>query len=360
LKRTLKKQEMNVLGLMSGSSMDGLDIALCKFTSKEGKYSYEIKQAKTFQFDEKLGGELKNAFRFSALELLKLDRDLGLFFAESIETFLKTVDKADYPKIIANSGHTVYHQPEEGITVQIGDSTQIVAKNNIDVLADFRSLDVALGGHGAPLVPIGDKLLFAEYDVCINFGGICNLSYQKDDHRLAFDICPFNLALNYFAHRLGKSFDKGGEMARTGKVNEGLLQTLNDLPFYQKIGPKSLGREWIEDKFLPLFNSYWDTPPNYLRTLVEHLAIQIAQKLPGETGRCLLTGGGSWNTFFIERLSHYAKGWEIVIPEKELVDFKEATIFAFLAYLYSKGEKNVLHRVTGSSRSHTAGVLFKA
>ena len=350
---------MIVLGLMSGSSMDGVDLALCEFKLDADVYSYKVLEAETLHYPDNLYDQLKNAFRFSALDLRRLDKDLGIFFAKSIEQFLQKYPKVR-PELIANSGHTIFHQPEDGFTVQIGNSSQIVALNQISTLADFRSLDVSLGGNGAPLVPVGDRLLYPKYEACLNLGGISNISYEVADGRKAFDVSPFNLALNYFAEKVGKPFDKGGEIAKSGRINTDLLNSLNELPFYQKEGPKSLGREWIVDKFIPLFSSYWDTPPNYLRTLVEHLAIQLAASLPFEQGRCLVTGGGAWNEFFIERFRAHAKGWEIVRPEAEVVDFKEAIIFAFLAFLYKKNIINVLASVTGSKRSHIAGALYKA
>jgi len=246
-----------------------------------------------------------------------------------------------------------------GFTTQIGSGACIAAGTGVDTVCDFRSKDVALGGQGAPLVPLGDRLLFGEYTACLNLGGIANISFERDDQRVAYDICPVNMALNAIAQKLGLEYDPDGKNARSGSVDYDLLSRLNMLEFYRKPGPKSLGREWFETEFSPNLGQTAD-PVNILRTLCEHIAEVHAGELGkiSKHGKLLTTGGGALNTFLIERIRNLS-GWDVIVPHKTLVEFKEALVFAFLGNLYLENRVNVLCSSTGSSRNHIGGALYK-
>jgi anhydro-N-acetylmuramic acid kinase len=264
---------------------------------------------------------------------------------------------------VASHGHTVFHQPEKGLSLQIGNGWALHQASGEKVLADFRMLDVQLGGQGAPLVPIGDQLLFPGVDFCINLGGISNLSLEKNGQRIAFDCSPFNLLLNREAVKLGSAYDQDGEWARAGNLNLALLAQLNALSFYGVSGAKSLGRESIDQVFIPLLDQARLSPKDCLSTLVEHFAIQIAALIRTHalkaTPSVLLTGGGAYNCYFVERLDHHLnQNWVQVEASKELIEFKEALIFAFLGVLNLRGEANALASVTGATRDSSGGIVF--
>lgn len=261
------------------------------------------------------------------------------------------------PVLIASHGHTVFHQPQKGMTFQAGNGACIAAETGITTVADFRTGDVALGGQGAPLVPVGDKLLFQDYAYCLNLGGFANISYDYGGERVAFDICPVNFVLNLLAQKMGEPFDDQGKLGRTGVVDESLLHRLNQLEFYAGSPPKSLGREWMESHFFPALFSGGISDRNKLRTVYEHIAIQIARSVP-EPGKILVTGGGAFNTFLIERMRDHIHG-EVSIPADELVMFKEAIIFAFLGLLRFRKEMNCLASVTGARKDSCTGVVYR-
>jgi anhydro-N-acetylmuramic acid kinase len=261
---------------------------------------------------------------------------------------------------IASHGHTIFHQPEKGFTVQIGCGSTIALHTGINVVNDFRTKDVILGGQGAPLVPIGDFELFGNYATSfLNIGGFSNVSFQQNGKIVAFDCAPGNLPLNKLAHSKGLSYDKNGEIARSGEINFFLLDLLNALPFYQESGPKSLGIEWLETHFYPLIKFDRDIENN-LRTILEHEAYQIGTLLNAQQQESvLITGGGALNSFLIERISHYFNG-KVHLPDRKIIEFKEAIIFAFLGALYAQNQPNCLQEVTGASRSVCGGVFHRA
>jgi anhydro-N-acetylmuramic acid kinase len=260
------------------------------------------------------------------------------------------------PDIIASHGHTIFHEPQKRIMFQIGDGAAIAAETGIDTVSDFRRLDIMLGGQGAPLVPIGDRLLFGDYDYCLNIGGFSNISFEKDGKRIAFDISPVNYVINHYSRQIGLEFDKDGEIAKKGKVDQKLLDELNALPYYNQDGPKSLGREWVEKIIYPMLESKGMKLEDMLRTYYEHAAMQIAKV--AKNGKMLITGGGAFNKFLIERIDALT-GCETVIPEKQIIDYKEALIFAFLGALYMADEASCLASVTGAKCDNIGGMLFK-
>jgi len=270
----MKKKHVYVIGLMSGTSLDGLDIVYCRFSKNE--YSnFEIIFSETIEYTVEWKKNLKEAIAFSKKAIDRLNINYGFFLGEKINEFIKKhrIQNIDF---ISSHGHTIFHKPEEGITLQIGDGQEIANVTNQKTVCDFRTQDVELGGQGAPLVPIGDELLFSEYDYCLNLGGFANVSYKKEGKRIAFDICPVNIVLNHYVKKLGFAYDDGGEIASTGVVNNHLLNALNVLPFYKEKHPKSLGLEWVNNVVLPLIDDFQLQIPDVLKTFVEHIATQLA------------------------------------------------------------------------------------
>lgn len=350
-----KLSHSHVIGIMSGTSLDGVDLAYCHFKQLDGKWEYDVIKAKTVKYPDNLSQKLSQAMKMTALDLAFLDNELGRFIAQSVNAFMGNFK--DEVELIASHGHTVFHQPELGLTTQIGNGSVIAALTGKDTVFDFRTTDVALGGQGAPLVPIGDELLFGAYDICLNLGGISNLSYRHYGQRKAFDISPCNIALNHLAQQLGHSYDADGNIAKQGQINHTLLQKLNQLEYYQKQDHKSLGREWIDLHFLPLLTQSGISIEDQLRTVCEHIAEQIASVCNTTNGHTLLiTGGGAHNRFLIDLIRQKFQG-EVIIPDQGTIDFKEALIFAFLGVLRANGINNCLSSVTGSRYDSCGGIL---
>lgn len=356
----MSQEKYSLIGLMSGTSGDGLDLAYVHF-EHHLEWNFEIVLAKTFPFPQNLAIRLSEAHLQSGLDLSQLDVDFGKWMGEKVREFCREFEIK--PMAVASHGHTIFHQPKKGLSLQIGNGWALHAASGERVINDFRMLDVQLGGQGAPLVPVGDKLLFPKVDFCINLGGIANISMEEDGTRKAFDCSPFNLLLNSEANKLGKAYDDGGEIARTGEVNLTLFEALNALPFYTQKTAKSLGREDMEKDFLPLIQKFGLSPADNLSTLVEHFAFQISVVVRSfsskESPLILITGGGAYNTYFIERLDHYLeRNWQHYEANPDLIEFKEALIFAFLGVLRLRGENNCLASVTGASRDNCGGTIY--
>jgi anhydro-N-acetylmuramic acid kinase len=348
-------KETTAIGLMSGSSLDGLDIALVRFQEEEDKYHFQILQAETLPYPEYWTHQLSEAFHKQSEDLVQLDKDYGKYLGEQVLAFAKKHNAA--PDFVASHGHTIFHRPEEHYTLQIGDGQELAKACGFTVINDFRSEDVSKGGQGAPLVPIGDKLLFGEYEICLNIGGIANVSYDEDGKRIAYDLCIANQALNYLAQMKGLPYDRDGELARSGQVDMNLLKRLNKHPFYGQFPPKSLGREFFEANQKELLQGL--SMPDLLATFVEHIALQIAlgvSHLP--KGKILVTGGGARNKYLMERLQARTSH-EVVIPDKMTIDYKEALVFAFLGLLRLEGKTNVLASVTGAESDSCSGRIWK-
>jgi anhydro-N-acetylmuramic acid kinase len=258
---------------------------------------------------------------------------------------------------VASHGHTIFHQPQLMLTTQIGDGDAIAAETGLPVVFNFRNLDVALGGQGAPLVPIGDRLLFGQYDACLNLGGFSNISYEEPSgSRVAFDVCPCNMALNHLSRMEGLAFDKNGQLARSGTVDKALLAKMNALDYYRRPMPKSLGKEWFVSNFLPLFSSGTYDARTLLRTTVEHIAEQITWAIKGHSiSTMLVTGGGAKNKFLLARLQAMIPGCRITVPADDIIDYKEAIIFALLGYLRLQKQNNCLGSVTGARHDNCGG-----
>lgn len=349
--------EKQLIGLMSGTSLDGLDIAHVRFIyNNNDTYSFELLNSKHVPYPAIVLEQLQNATELPAQQLLILDKTLGQFYGEQVNIFIreKSIDKNDI-EAVCSHGQTIFHQPHNGFTYQIGCGETLAYLTSLMVINDFRTKDVVAGGQGAPLVPIGDFSLFSdEAEAFLNIGGFVNVSIKVNGTIRAFDICPGNLPLNKLVHSKGLSYDKDGELARSGEINFFLLDLLNSLPYYEQIAPKSLGTEWLEEYFYPLLKFDKEIESN-LRTVVEHIAIQTASVLNQQKiNSVLVTGGGARNTFLIERIKHYFNG-ELIIPSEELIDFKEALVFAFLGYLNLLKKPNTIPSVTGASRAVIGG-----
>lgn len=347
---------VKIIGLMSGTSLDGLDICYAQFDLKGTKWSYCIIKAEDEEYPQDIKDKLASAQNMTALEYALFNSDYGIYLGQRVKAFMdRNGAKPDY---IASHGHTIFHQPEKRFTAQIGSGAGIAAETGVDTICDFRTTDVALWGQGAPLVPVGDRNLFGDYDYCLNLGGFSNISSDNNGSRLAYDISPVNYVLNSYTRTIGLDYDKDGKMARDGEVHKELLEKLNNLDFYTKNGPKSLGREWVEEVVIPLIDSYKISINDKLATFCEHVAVQIGKHIKG--GKVLLTGGGAFNRYLVERMSSKAPQCEYFVPDAQTVNFKEALIFAFLGALFVNDTPNCLSSVTGARYDCIGGALYKA
>ena len=353
-----RKDKLQIIGLMSGTSLDGLDIAYSSFKFQDNQVEFKLLNCETTSYDAKLLAEINKYYSLSVPEMLILDKKIGRFYAEKVNEFIeKNKLEKNLIDVIACHGQTIFHQPNKGFTYQIGCGSTLAYHTGIKVVNDFRTRDVIAGGQGAPLVPIGDFNLFSKQaESFLNIGGFTNISFKKENEIRAFDICPGNLPLNLLANKLGFAFDRNGEIAKTGKIISELLQKLNSIEFYQMYPPKSLGTEWLEDQFYKFLVAEFE-PKDLLRTIVEHLAIQISTVFKNEKlASVLITGGGAKNNFLIERIKDNFDG-QIIIPELKIIDFKEAIVFAYLGALYLRNEPTTLTSVTGAERQVCSGVL---
>jgi anhydro-N-acetylmuramic acid kinase len=351
----MKTEKYTVVGMMSGTSLDGMDLVLCHFIREKKEWHFHIEKAVTYDYSPEWTARLSQAFSLPAAGLLQLHHEYGRLIGDYVSDFLSSSGlSAD---LVASHGHTVFHQPERGFTFQLGDGASVLSHCSLTTISDFRTLDVALGGQGAPLVPVGDELLFSQYAYCLNLGGFANVSNRRDGKRVAFDICPVNIVLNELARRIGKEFDPDGETGRKGIPHQPLINELNSLEFYKQTGPKSLGREWVEKTVMPLVDKYQMPLENIMSSVYEHIALQIGSKLEiSGTGEVLVTGGGAFNKFLIEKIQSKTRS-VLVIPDDQIIKFKEALIFAFLGLLRWLNETNCLASVTGASRDSSSGVI---
>lgn len=347
-----QKANWMTLGVMSGSSLDGLDLALCSFTLQQGLWSFNIDEATTLSYSPQFRERLLSAMHGTALDFARLHRDLGAFIGTACKDFLngRSVD------VIGSHGHTLFHLPEEGLTTQIGCGAHIATRSGMPVVCDFRTMDVALGGQGAPLVPLGEQLLFPVHKTFINLGGIANIAVH-DERTLGYDIGPCNQTMDLLAHEAGFAYDADGALARSGVVHPELLASLNALPFYTQAPPRSLGREWSDENVAPLITDRSIALADRLRTVVEHIAAMIALSLMDVESAAVVTGGGAHNGFLLERIRALS-GKELIIPDALTVNFKEALIFAFLGVLRLRNEPTALATVTGASRDSVGGAVY--
>ena len=354
----MPKVYYNVIGVMSGTSLDGVDLAHIHFKILNTKWSFEILECETIGYDSNWVNRLKNAIDSTSEELTLLNQDYTVLLGTIISNFIQKHSISNLDAVCSH-GHTILHQPQKKVTLQIGNLPMIASICKQTVVCDFRIQDVLLGGQGAPLVPIGDKILFAEFDYCLNLGGFSNISFDYNNQRIAFDISPVNTVLNFYANQLDLDYDDKGAISRSGNINENLLRDLNTIDFYKKGFPKSLGFEFVKEIILPIIETYSISIEDKLRTFTEHIAIQISMVLSNRTGKLLITGGGAYNDFLIERIQNYLPSVEIIIPTSKVLEFKEALIFALLGVLKLRNEINVFSSVTGSQKDHSSGFIYK-
>jgi anhydro-N-acetylmuramic acid kinase len=352
-------ESYNVVGVMSGTSLDGCDLAYINLSVNDGKWRYKIFEAETIPYTKEWLHKLRTAIDYSQRELEALNVEYTILLSEIIRDFIARHRLINMDAICSH-GHTIVHRPQDGITLQIGNLPAIATLTGQRVVCDFRVADVVLGGQGAPLVPIGDRLLFSQYNFCLNLGGFSNISFEENGNRIAYDICPVNTVLNFYANQLGYEYDDGGKIAAAAAINDDLLKDLNSLDYYTAPYPKSLGLEFVKQTVLPLVDKYKDTAPNNLATFTEHIAVQISNALlnKSSTGSLLITGGGAYNNLLVNRMRELMPELDIVVPDDKTVQYKEALIFALLGVLKLREEINVLASVTGAPYDHTSGIIY--
>lgn len=343
------------IGLMSGSSLDGLDLCYSKILSKNDKYDFEIIASETIPYENKIFEKLKKVREISSLDLHFFDVELGKLFGSFCNSF---ISKNNIKKIdaISNHGHTVFHYPENGLTLQIGNNNWIAKMTNIPTFGNLRMRNVTYGGQGAPIVPIADKYLFSDFENCINLGGISNITIKKGSDLKSFDIAVCNQLLNHLCNLINKTYDQNGDLAASGTINFDLLNALEKITFYQIAPPKSIDNGMLKEIILPIFDSYEDTIPNYLATAVEHIAIEISKYLEKES-KTIITGGGAYNTYLVSRIQSISKA-EITIPKPNIIEFKEALAMSFMALRSLENSPNTLSTTTGSQKDCISGDWF--
>jgi len=353
------------IGMMSGSSLDGMDIVYVEFEESGGKWSYNIVAAECMSYDDSWLQRLRGADKLDAYEYMLLHTAYGRLIGEKINEFIEHNELHHKVQVIASHGHTVFHAPQQGMTAQLGDGAAIAAITGINTVTDLRAMDVALGGQGAPIVPMGEKILLAGYDYYLNLGGIANISANLSSDYIAFDVCPANRVLNMLAETEGKAYDDGGAMAAAGSINTSLLTQLNNQDYYKQPYPKSLANNFGTDVLYPLILSHYLSAADALRTYTEHIVQQVVyainnSKLQTINHKLLVTDGGTFNNFLIERLKNALAAFniEVVVPDEKLVKFKEALIMALLGILRWREEYTVMHSVTGASRSSIGGAVW--
>ena len=349
------KNEYFVIGLMSGTSMDGLDVSFAKYFYYNDLWSFDLICAETFSYNQSIKNNFFNAFN-NKISIDKIDKYFSSFISDRISEFIEK--HSLQVDLVASHGHTIFHEPHNGFTTQIGNGKLISESLNLSVVSNFRQQDIDLGGQGAPLVPIGDRMLFSNYDACVNMGGIANISYDLKGERLGYDICPCNMIMNFLSQKIGKDFDYNGMIAQSGTINNDLLHDFNQIDYYKFDPPKSLGKEYIDMNFLSILSKSKIKIEDQLATFVEHVAIMISSKLNSlKISNCLFTGGGVFNNFLISRIKIYSKV-SVIIPTNDLVNYKESIVFGLLGLLRMLNKKNCLASYTGASQDHSSGDIY--
>jgi anhydro-N-acetylmuramic acid kinase len=353
----------NAIGLMSGSSLDGLDIVFTELNETAGKWNFKIKCAACIEYDDTWAGKLRDAIYLSAKDYQLLNVAYGRYLGRMVNEFIEEFNLQHQVSLIASHGHTTFHLPEKKMTHQLGDGATIAAETMLPVVSDLRIMDVAFGGQGAPIVPMGEKLLFPDHHYFLNIGGIANLSLHREGEIIAFDICAANRVLNMLANEKSKPYDEGGTMASSGKIIHELLKQLNELDYYSMPPPKSLANSFGTDTVYPLIKRFNLDIEDALCTYAEHIAIQIKnsfQTHPATMQQLMITGGGAFNQFLISRIAKHLKeiNFEIYIPDDEVVIYKEALIMGLLGVLRWREQYTTISSVTGASRNSIGGALW--
>jgi anhydro-N-acetylmuramic acid kinase len=362
------------IGLMSGSSLDGLDVALCKFEGVAGPRGFELSdwqllEAATLPFSASWSERLRRLPAAGAFDLVKAHAEFGHYLGTLVNDFF--TDKkvcSSSVDFIASHGHTIFHNPAAGLTLQIGDGAALAASTGCQVVCDFRSSDIAHGGQGAPLAPMADKMLFRGYDFYLNIGGIANITCQNGEKFVAFDITGANQVLNAIAAELGLPYDAEGKLAASGQVLKPLLKLLNSLPYFSNPYPKSLSNQWVQDQLVAACRQYPAPAADRLRTACQHVAEKLAdsirqvitaENLQKERFRLLATGGGALNQFLMNCMRQQCgAALEIVVPDEYTVNFKEACLMALLGLMRLEGLPNCIASVTGARQDAIGGAVY--
>ena len=349
------------IGLMSGSSLDGLDLAFVELLEEKGQWNFELVAADCYPYTTAWVERLQQATGLSAMDYQLLHTAYGHYLGAEVNRFIEANGLDFKVGLIASHGHTTFHLPGQQMTAQLGDGAAIAAITGLPVVSDLRALDVAFGGQGAPIVPIGEKLLFPEYSMFLNIGGIANISFNLQEGYRAFDVCPANRVLNLLSMQEGQPYDTGGALAASGKVNATVLEQLNQLDYYRQPFPKSLANTFGTDVVFPLLSQAGLSAADALRTCVEHIVIQLDDVIHKvDEGKLLVTGGGAFNSFLVTRLQEVLrpKNIEVVVPENNIVQYKEALVMALIGVLRWRQEYNVLSSVTGARRNSIGGAVW--
>lgn len=352
-----------VLGIMSGSSLDGLDLALVEF-HPEGNWSFEVKAAACYPYDAEWTAQLRNATRLSARDYLLLHTRYGHYIGNEINRFIEENQLAFQVQLIASHGHTSFHLPGQQTTAQLGDGAAIAATTGLAVVSDLRAMDLALGGQGAPIVPIGEQLLWPNYPWLLNIGGIANITRNRAGHAAAFDCCPANAILNRLAALEGLAYDTDGYLAAGGKLQPSLLNLLNQQSYYAEPYPKSLSNDFGKEVIYPLLEASGFSVADQLHTYVVHIATQVAHAVaalePAAGGTMLVTGGGAHNKFLLSKIGEALKPYaiELELPDNTTIDFKEAIVMALFGLLRWREQVNLLHSATGAQKDSIGGALW--
>lgn len=358
-----------VIGLMSGSSLDGLDIVFTHLTERAGKWHFELKETACYPYSQSWREKLSEAVTLSAEDYLKLHVAYGRYLGEQVLKFIDEKKIELQVDFVASHGHTTFHEPASHLSAQLGDGAAIAAITGLPVISDLRAMDVALGGQGAPIVPVGEKYLFPEEHFFLNIGGIANISFHKADEVIAFDVCPANRVLNSLVEEMELDFDEGGKIASGGVLDEQLLKELNAQEYYHEQYPKSLANAYGLDILIPLINQHPLSQEDKLRTYTEHIAIQVKNAadhlvreftVPDEDKQLLITGGGALNDFLLLKIKAYLEpmGFKVAVAEKVIIDYKEALIMALVGALRWREQNTVLSSVTGAARDSIGGALW--
>ncbi len=360
--KNINNNKYLAIGLMSGTSLDGLDVVVVQFQKKESLWDFEVIASDCIVYSPTSKDKLKKAHTWNGPELSQLHADYGKWIGKVVVEFIANNGIQQAVDVIGSHGHTILHNPEQGYTLQIGSGADIAAITNIPVVSDLRSNDIAAGGQGAPIVPIGEKLLFADHNAFLNIGGITNIAFHNGDEVRAYDICPGNTPLNLMIQDLGFEYDKGGLFASKGKIDKTLLTELNDFSFYNKTPPRSLHTDIIVNEFMPIINRSKSIVADKLATVIEHIAIQVGESLKQfvpefSVDKLMITGGGAFNSFLLERIRANT-AIEIVVPNDEVVKYKEAIVMALFSVLRLRKEVNCLSSVTGANKNVVGGALY--
>ncbi len=353
-----------VIGLMSGSSLDGLDIVFTELQEAAGRWNYEIIKSACIEYDETWQKKLRGAIDLHALDYQLLHTEYGSFIGKKINEFIGLNNLQHKVNLVSSHGHTTFHLPEKKMTHQLGEGAAIASETRLPVVSDLRSMDIAFGGEGAPIVPMGEKLLLTDFNYFLNLGGIANLAIHRENTVIAFDVCAANRVLNMLAEEKGAAYDDGGKIAAGGKINIDLLEKINSLKYFGLAYPKSLANSFGTDIVFPIIKSFEIKTEDALSTFTEHICIQIKKSLEpftqNEIQKLFITGGGAFNTFLIETLRKHLEeiNFEIHIPEDDIVKYKEALIMALLGILRWREQYTILSSVTGASRNSIGGALW--